>query len=51
MGGKSLIVFEGWKMGFFCFPKNYVLDGVGWGAWRQGMGVFFFVSFFFFIIW
>jgi hypothetical protein len=44
MGGRSLVVFKGWKVGvFFCFSKKKFFGGVGWGA-------HFFSSLVFFII-
>jgi hypothetical protein len=34
MGGRSLIVFQGRKVGvFFYFPKNNFFGGVGWGGY------------------
>jgi len=47
MGGKSLIVFQGRKVGFKKFPRNYSFGGVGWGVWKKLMCTFFFSLFFF----
>ncbi len=39
MGGRSLVVSQGRKVGFvFYFRRNYSFGGVGWGGWRKGGG-------------
>jgi len=40
MGGRSLVVSQGRKVGFvFYFRRNYSFGGVGWGGWRKGGGL------------
>jgi hypothetical protein len=41
MGGRSLVVFQSKKVGFFYFPRNYSFGGAGWGVWRMQMYFFF----------
>jgi hypothetical protein len=45
MGGRSLVVFQGRKVGLKKIPRNYSFSGVGWGVWKKLMCMFFF-SFF-----
>ncbi len=47
MGGRSLVVFQGRKVGLFNFPRNLFFGGLGWGVWRKKVGIFFFVFFLF----
>jgi hypothetical protein len=35
MGRRSLVVFQGKKVGFFYFSRNYSFGGVGSGVWRK----------------
>jgi hypothetical protein len=49
-GGRSLVVFQGRKVGFKKISKECFFGGVGWGGWKKGLGIFFFV-FCSFVIW
>jgi len=36
MGGRSLVVFQGMKVGFLKkIPRIYSFGGMGWGVWRK----------------
>jgi hypothetical protein len=45
--GRSLVIFQGKKVGFYKFSRNYSFGGVRWGVWRKRMGFFSFGPFFF----
>ncbi len=45
--GKSLVIFQNKRWDFFNFPRNYFFGGVGWGGWKNGVGIYNFCLFFF----
>jgi hypothetical protein len=48
MGGRSLVVFQGRKVGLFNFPRNLFFGGVGWGVWRKKVGIYIYLFIYFF---
>jgi hypothetical protein len=40
MGGRSLVVSQGRKVGFFKFFNEFFFGGVGWGGWKKGVDSF-----------
>jgi hypothetical protein len=50
IGGRSLLVSQSRKVGFFKFSNEFFFGGVGWGGWRKGWVYLFFI-FFPFVIW
>jgi hypothetical protein len=46
MGGRTLIVSQSRKVGFFDFSRNYFFGGVEWRGWKKGVGIFCFCLFF-----
>jgi len=51
MGGRSLVVFQGMKVGFLKKnPRIYSFGGMGWGVWRKWFFFFFFFFLFFLLL-
>jgi hypothetical protein len=57
MGGRSLVVFQGMKVGFFKFPNELFFWWYGMGVWTKHIGflfiiylLLFFLVFFSFVI-
>jgi hypothetical protein len=48
MGGRSLVISQGRKVGFLNFPRNYFFGGVGWGGWGKGLGIYIYIYIFVF---